>query len=63
MKNIGLTDKIIRFAVAIAIVIMGIVYQSWWGILAIVPLLTATISFCPLYSILGMGTCRIKTEK
>jgi Protein of unknown function (DUF2892) len=55
--NVGRSDKSIRFILAIAIGALGIYFQSWWGLVAIVPLLTGAFSFCPLYKILGVNTC------
>jgi hypothetical protein len=61
-KNMGTSDKLIRAAIGIIITILyysGIIN----GILAIVLLgfaiiflLTSFISFCPLYTILGINT-------
>ncbi len=62
-KNVGTVDMIIRIIIGIAIASLGIVYQSWWGLLAIVPLLTALFNFCPLYTVLGCSTCSVKEEK
>ena len=56
--NVGKTDKLMRFIVAIVIAIAGIYFKSWWGLVSIVPLLTALISFCPLYKIWGITTCK-----
>lgn len=59
-KNVGTTDKIIRIVIGIIVAVVGVVYQSWWGLLAIVPLATAFISFCGLYTIFGISTCPAK---
>ncbi len=56
--NVGKSDKLIRFILAIVIAIAGFYFKSWWGLVAIVPFLTAVISFCPLYKILGITTCK-----
>ena len=58
--NMGSTDKIIRYLVALVIGFAGIYFKSWWGLLAIIPLLTALISFCPLYTLVGLNTCTTK---
>ncbi|RPH32069.1 MAG: DUF2892 domain-containing protein [Bacteroidales bacterium] len=60
-KNVGKVDMIIRVIIGIIIASIGIVYQSWWGLLAVVPLITAFINFCPLYTVMGCNTC--STEK
>jgi hypothetical protein len=65
-KNMGGTDRIIRIIVAIIALAfyftgtitgtIGIVALAVAGIF----LLTSFVSFCPLYSILGMNTCGVK---
>lgn len=59
--NVGNTDRIIRFVLAAVIGGLGFYYKSWWGLLAIVPLATGLISFCPVYKILGITTCKNKS--
>ena len=60
-SNIGKTDKIIRIILAIAIAAVGIYFKSWWGLVAMVLFLTAVISFCPVYKILGLNSCTNKS--
>ena len=65
-KNMGATDKAIRILLAIAFAglyitklvegSLGLVLLTVGGIV----LLTSTINFCPLYSILGMNTSKKK---
>jgi len=54
--NVGKTDKTIRYILGVAIIGAGVYFQSWWGAVGLVPLLTATMSFCPLYGLLGLST-------
>jgi len=61
MCNVGTTDKVIRVIVGAAALVAGYYYQSWWGMLGLIPLVTAAFSFCPLYSLLGIKTCRCDT--
>jgi len=56
-SNLGKTDKTIRFFLGVVIAVAGLYFQSWWGLLAIVPILTSLFSFCPLYSVLGISSC------
>ena len=58
LKNVGSTDRNIRIILGIAIIIAGVLLQSWWGLLGLVPLATAGISFCPFYTILGLTTIK-----
>jgi len=63
-KNIGKTDSIIRFIVAIIIFAIGIYFKSWWGLLGLIPLFTGLIVYCALYSLLGINTtCTVKEKK
>jgi hypothetical protein len=59
--NVGNTDKAIRFFLAVVIGAVGVYFKSWWGLLAILPLITGLISFCPLYKLLGLNTCSKKS--
>ncbi len=55
-KNVGTIDKIIRVLLALIIASIGIYYQDWWGLLAIIPLATAFSGFCPAYCPLKLST-------
>jgi hypothetical protein len=56
-KNIGQTDTIIRIIIGLGIGAAGWYYESWLGLIALVPLLTALTGFCGLYALLGISTC------
>jgi DUF2892 family protein len=59
MKNVSNIDRLIRFAVGIALLALVFVGpKSWWGLVGIVPLATSLVGFCPLYRLLGINTCR-----
>jgi hypothetical protein len=57
-KNIGKVDKVVRLVLAVAIAVLGIVFKSWLGLIAIVPLATALVGTCPLYLPFGLSTRR-----
>jgi membrane-associated protease RseP (regulator of RpoE activity) len=59
--NVGGPDKIIRVAAGVALIaftLLGII--GAWGWIGLVPLLTGLFNFCPLYSLIGVNTCKIK---
>jgi hypothetical protein len=62
-KNMGSIDKIIRILVAIVIAVLFFtnVISGTLGIvllvLAGVFVLTSVMSFCPLYTLVGINTC------
>lgn len=62
-KNVGKIDMIIRIALGLIIGIVGFYFKSWWGMIGIVPFLTAFIGFCPAYLPFGINTSGKKTEK
>jgi hypothetical protein len=47
--NMGSIDRILRFIVGIAAIGVGYIYESWWGAVGLVPLLTAFVGWCPMY--------------
>jgi predicted RND superfamily exporter protein len=55
-QNVGNVDKTIRIILAIVIAALGIYFKSWWGLVALVPLATALMSFCPLYPLFKIST-------
>jgi hypothetical protein len=68
-QNMGTADRIIRMLAATAIAVLyfthfitgvaGLVLM----VFAVVFFLTSLIGFCPLYTLLGITTCRTKREK
>ena len=63
-RNVGNFDRFLRISLGIAVIALGIFYQSWWGLVGLVPLLTALLNWCPAYSLIGLSTERkIKIEK
>ena len=58
-RNIGTSDRIFRIAAGLAIIIIGLVAKSWWGIIGIVPIITASVGHCPAYLPLGINTCKL----
>lgn len=64
-KNMGTTDRGIRTVIALVIAVLfftnvisgtlGIVLAAVAGVF----LLTSVVSFCPLYAIFGIKTCKV----
>lgn len=58
--NIGSIDRVVRIIVGMTLV--GLTLNGnigVWGWIGVVPVVTAFISFCPLYAMLGMSTCSV----
>lgn len=61
--NVGKVDKAIRIVLGIIILAAGFYFKSWWGIIGVIPLFTAFVSWCPLYAVFGFSTCPIKKSE
>jgi DUF2892 family protein len=58
--NVGIVDRVLRIGLGIALLAWMLAGEGdarWWGAIGIVPLFTGTLGFCPLYKLLGLGTC------
>jgi hypothetical protein len=63
-KNEGSVDRILRVILGVALLAAFFMLPDasyrYWLLIGIVPLLTGLVGTCPLYSIFGIGTCKIK---
>lgn len=62
--NAGMTDRVMRAVLGIAVV--SLVYvgpQTPWGWLGLIPLATAVLGWCPLYTVFGINTCGVQQAK
>ncbi|MDD3213951.1 MAG: DUF2892 domain-containing protein [Eubacteriales bacterium] len=58
-KNIGTVDKWIRLVLGLALLSMFLWVPGgakWFGLIGLIPLVTALIGFCPLYALFGINT-------
>jgi hypothetical protein len=42
----------------VTIIALGVVFQSWWGAIGLIPLFTGTTRWCPVYLPFGISTCK-----
>lgn len=52
----GKAEKLFRVIVGFTVIILGIVFQSWWGALGVIPLFIASLGWCPLFAPFKPGT-------
>jgi hypothetical protein len=45
-SNVGNTDRTVRIIAGLLIIGLGFYFQSWWGAIGIVPLVTAFMRWC-----------------
>ncbi|MGB5494612.1 MAG: DUF2892 domain-containing protein [Sedimenticolaceae bacterium] len=58
-KNIGTIDRTLRVIVGLALIALSVTGTTGpWGWIGIVPLVTALVSWCPAYTLLGIKTCK-----
>jgi len=58
-ENVGSVDRVIRIIVGIVLLSLVLLLDGgirWVGLIGVIPLLTATVSFCPLYTVLGFNS-------
>ncbi len=63
--NVGGFDRVFRIVAGLALLSLFFVLDDsarYWGLIGIVPLLTAVVRFCPLYSLVGINTCPVQTK-
>lgn len=56
--NVGGWDRFFRFVIGIGILVMGYTYDSYWGLIGLVPIITALVRWCPLYVPFKKSTCK-----
>jgi hypothetical protein len=42
-KNVGTVERIVRIVVGLIIIVVGYLYQSWWGAIGIIPIITGSL--------------------
>lgn len=66
MHNVGKIDRLIRIGIAIVLLVLYFthVFESkFFLFLPLVLIFTSLNRCCPLYAILGLGTCGVKVDK
>lgn len=61
--NIGKVDSIIRIIIGVCLFALLFILEGnikFIGLIGVIPLLTAFIKFCPLYTLFGINTCSTK---
>ncbi|MGE3344289.1 MAG: DUF2892 domain-containing protein [Vicinamibacterales bacterium] len=56
-------ERVVRVALGAALIVLA--YQGTigvWGYIGVVPILTGALGSCPLYTLLGISTCPVKSK-
>jgi hypothetical protein len=59
-QNVGALDRIIRLIVGVIIIVVGVIYNSWWGLIGVLVVLTGLTGRCAAYIPFGINTCKVK---
>ena len=58
-NNVGGVDRILRITVGAVLVLLAALGQiGVWGWIGVIPLVTGVMGWCPLYTVLGLSTCK-----
>ncbi len=62
--NVGGIDRAVRIIVGLGLIVATLTGAiGLWGWIGVVPLLTAVVGSCPLYSLVGVNTCPMSKER
>ena len=42
---------------------IGVIYNNWWRMAGLIPLVTGTMSWCPLYNLVGLSSLKISESE
>jgi len=62
-KNIGNLDAILRVLGGSLILVAGLVFENWWGLIGLYFIVTGGLSWCPLYKVFKIQTTGIDMEE
>ena len=58
-RNVGTVDRTIRIVAGLALLALTVTGpRTMWGLVGLVPLVTAFVGWCPAYTLFGIRTCR-----
>lgn len=65
-QNVGGTDRVIRIIIGLVLLSLLFLLEGnlkYLGLIGIIPLFTAFVNWCPLYTLFGVNTCKVKDSK
>ena len=62
-SNAGVVDRALRVVLGITILSLAFIGpKTAWGYIGLVPLITAFVGSCPVYTVFGTSTCPLRTK-
>ena len=62
IRNIGANDRIVRIVLGLIIIAAGVYFQSWWGAVGLILVVTGLVRWCPIYAPFGFSTHKDTTS-
>ena len=59
-RNESGLDRALRIILGLVLIALALTGKTAWGWIGVVPLVTGLVGMCPLYSIFGINTCKVK---
>lgn len=61
--NEGNVDRVVRIAMGLGLLALIFVGpKTLWGLVGVIPLVTGLFGTCPLYRVVGISTCPIRSK-
>jgi hypothetical protein len=60
--NVGKGDRYLRIVVGLAVIAAGFYWQTWWGAVGLLPLITGFMKRCPSYMPFGISSCKCDSD-
>jgi hypothetical protein len=61
--NIGILDSIIRIAIGMIVIGVGLIYEAAWGLFGLLPIATFVFKWSIFYYVFGINTCERETKQ
>ena len=61
--NVEGIEQILRIVLGVVISTIRVIYNIWWGMVGLIPLVTGTMSWCPLYNLVGLSSLKISESE
>jgi len=63
--NVGGIDRFLRIVIGVGVISLVFILEGslkWLGLVGLVPLLTGLFGYCPVYALLGISSCPLKSR-
>jgi hypothetical protein len=64
-NNVGSLDRVVRIIMGLGLLSLIFLVNSslrWIGLIGLVPLMTAVMGSCPLYTLFGLNSCPLSKQ-